>query len=389
MRLSVLITHPIQYFAPVFRGLSEAEGVELKVFFGSDHGAREGLDENFQAAFRWDSNLTEGYNHEFLSNRPLSALSGLSGTMNAFRAVKKISGFSPDAVLIFSYSPVFITVASGLLALKKKPMLLRAETTDLAISRPWWKEVLRKRFLSAYYRIFDYVLPIGANSILHYSRHGVDASRQITALYSIDYHYFQEQISSFFPKRRSLRAEFSIPEDAHVILFCGKMFAPKNPLLIPDALQLLPPEKLKGVWLIAVGDGVLREQFQRGVAAVLGNRSVFTGFQNQSALGKFYSMADTLVLPSRSGETWGLVVNEALQFGLRVIASDKVGSIADLIKSEEDGWVFKSGDALGLSHCIAEAISVPRGRPRINLPRPDMMVGAVLEALKRIGHVPR
>jgi len=30
-------------------------------------------------------------------------------------------------------------------------------------------------------------------------------------------------------------------------------------------------------------------------------------------------------LPSQSGETWGLVVNEAIQFGLRVIVSDKVG----------------------------------------------------------------
>ena len=45
-------------------------------------------------------------------------------------------------------------------------------------------------------------------------------------------------------------------------------------------------------------------------------------------------MADALVFPSIQGETWGLVVNEALQFGLAVIASDHPGCVADLLASE-------------------------------------------------------
>ena len=44
LRLAVLITHPIQYFKPVFQALAQEEAVELLVVFGCDHGLRTSLD---------------------------------------------------------------------------------------------------------------------------------------------------------------------------------------------------------------------------------------------------------------------------------------------------------------------------------------------------------
>ena len=40
-RLAVLITHPIQYFRPVFAELAQQPDVELRVFFGCDHDRLE------------------------------------------------------------------------------------------------------------------------------------------------------------------------------------------------------------------------------------------------------------------------------------------------------------------------------------------------------------
>ena len=102
------------------------------------------------------------------------------------------------------------------------------------------------------------------------------------------------------------------------------MYETKNPLLIPRALNLLSDELKQNIWLLAVGDGTLRNQFETLSKAELGERVIFVGFKNQSQLGKYYAMGDILILPSH-WETWGLVVNEALQFGLTVITSDKVG----------------------------------------------------------------
>jgi glycosyltransferase involved in cell wall biosynthesis len=78
------------------------------------------------------------------------------------------------------------------------------------------------------------------------------------------------------------------------------------------------------------------------------NRIIFAGFQNIGALSRYYAAADLFVLPSGQGETWGLVVNEALCFGLPVIVSDRVGSAADLVKEGENGYRFPLGDRKAL-----------------------------------------
>jgi len=56
-------------------------------------------------------------------------------------------------------------------------------------------------------------------------------------------------------------------------------------------------------------------------------------------------MGDCLILPSHGpGETWGLVVNEAMACGLSVIVSNKVGCASDLIAENKNGFVFQKGN---------------------------------------------
>jgi glycosyltransferase involved in cell wall biosynthesis len=50
------------------------------------------------------------------------------------------------------------------------------------------------------------------------------------------------------------------------------------------------------------------------------------------------------VLPSSIGETWGLVVNEAMCFNLPIIVSNMVGCAKDLVKHGENGFIYPVGD---------------------------------------------
>ncbi len=68
--------------------------------------------------------------------------------------------------------------------------------------------------------------------------------------------------------------------------------------------------------------------------------SCFAGFLNQSEVSRAYAAADIFALASGWDETWGLVVNEAMNFGLPVVVSDKVGCAADLVVHGENGYVF-------------------------------------------------
>ncbi|MEH2143410.1 glycosyltransferase family 4 protein [Nostoc sp.] len=375
IKLAILLTHPVQYFAPVFRELAQQPNLQLKVFFGCNHGVIPSEDPNFGVVFQWDCQPTAGFEHEFLSHNSLEDLKGLRGIRLATKAFNTISSYQPDAILIFAYSPTFITASTLLLYLAGYKLMLRAETTDEALSRSYIKDKIRQLFLSFYYRQFTHFFPIGTNSINHYLRMGVDKSRMTLAHYAIDIEFFQKQVDFWLPQRGALRANAGIGKQDHVLIYCGKMFPPKNPLIISDALENLSPLEKEKTWFIAVGDGELREEFERRIKVQLDERAIFVGFKNQLKLGQYYAMADTLILPSQSGETWGLVVNEALQFGLRVIVSDKVGCAKDLITDVKHGWIFSCSNFFELAKIISQEIMQTKlkNRELESLPNPSKL----------------
>ncbi|MEH2450383.1 glycosyltransferase family 4 protein [Nostoc sp.] len=364
IKLAILLTHPVQYFAPVFRELAQQPNLQLKVFFGCNHGVIPREDPNFGVVFQWDCQPTAGFEHEFLSHNYLEDLKGLTGIRLVAKAFTAINRYQPDAVLIFAYSPTFITATTLLLCLAGHKLMLRADTTDEALSRSYIKDKIRQLFLSFYYRQFTHFFPIGTDSINHYLRMGVDKSRMTLAHYAIDTEFFQKQVNFWLPQRETLRANTGIGEQDHVLIYCGKMFPPKNPLIIPDALENLSPVEKEKIWFLAVGDGELREEFERRIKVQLGEKAIFVGFKNQSELGQYYAMADTLILPSRSGETWGLVVNEALQFGLRLSVSNKVGCAKELITDIKHGGIFSCSNFLELAKMISQEIMQTKSKLR-------------------------
>src|ERR1700691_5925704 len=66
MRLAYLVTHPIQYQAPLLRRIAREPDIDLKVFFASDMSARNFFDPAFKQSIKWDVPLLEGYEYEFL-----------------------------------------------------------------------------------------------------------------------------------------------------------------------------------------------------------------------------------------------------------------------------------------------------------------------------------
>jgi glycosyltransferase involved in cell wall biosynthesis len=87
-------------------------------------------------------------------------------------------------------------------------------------------------------------------------------------------------------------------------------------------------------------------------------------------LRNFYAACDVLVVPSIPTRTfrepWGLVVNEAMNRGLPVIASDAVGAAAGgLVRDGETGLVVPAGDSAALGAAIGRLASDPGLRARL------------------------
>jgi len=86
----------------------------------------------------------------------------------------------------------------------------------------------------------------------------------------------------------------------------------------------------------------------------------FTGFLNQTEIAQAYVAGDCLVLPSDYGETWGLVVNEAMVCGLPAIVSDRVGCGPDLVEEGITGSIFPFGDVDALAKKMIDLASDSR-----------------------------
>lgn len=168
------------------------------------------------------------------------------------------------------------------------------------------------------------------------------------------YEKLLEKAEEFKPQRIGIREDLGIKENDFVILYVGRLSTEKAPLICLDAYRRLDNKNKK---LFVVGDGPMRKEFEEYIRNFNIKNVKLTGFQSRKNLPDFYTVADVLVLPSFR-ETWGIVINEAMCFGLPIITSDKIGAAVDLVREDYNGFIFPSGDAEKLSICIEKLINL-------------------------------
>ncbi len=349
-RLAVLTSHPIQYQAPLFRRLASHPRVDLTVYFCSDQGVAATRDREFGVTFRWDRPLLEGYRHRFLANvSPFRASSGFWRALNPGIAWRLWRG-GYDAVLVHGYAPATNWVAFAAARLGRTPILLHGETLERG--RPASPGQRAKRLvLGALFRRVAAFLPIGSKSAAFYESFGVPPDRMFLTPYSVDNDFFMAEAHRYQGQKSRLKAEEGIPEHLPVVLYASKLIPRKRPM---DCLQAFEPLQREAA-LVFVGDGEERPQLE-AYARERGFRNVhFAGFRNQTELPRFYAMADLFLLPS-SYETWGLVVNEAMCFGLPLVVADGVACADDLVRDGENGFVTPAGDVAALTQRLASLV---------------------------------
>ena len=161
---------------------------------------------------------------------------------------------------------------------------------------------------------------------------GLDEDQLIYAPHAVDNDFFMKDDESRHQQALEIRRSLSIPDDAFVFLFVGKLEPKKQPLELASAFrQLLLSEPNVNGHILFVGAGILFEQL------ALENRDCpqvhLAGFVNQSQMPIYYRVGNCLCLPSRGpGETWGLAVNEFLaSTNGSLILSDRVGCAEDMV----------------------------------------------------------
>ncbi|MFH0806315.1 MAG: glycosyltransferase family 4 protein [Candidatus Brennerbacteria bacterium] len=357
MKLAILINRAGPTNARLFRTLAEEPGVSLSVYYCSDVGVgKRDFDPGFNRAIDWGTDFLSGYRYRFLTNFLAFNKKNDAWLLNPGIVWKLFSG-DFDCVIVYGWNSPTQWLAFAAAAVRGIRILVWGENPlNQELAKRITTMVLLKRFiLRRLFKNVDAFLYIGKQNKDFYRFFGVPEGKLFFTPYATDNARCEEAYRKLSPSRDRVRASLGISEDSIAILFVGRLIHKKNPGDLLCAYEIL----VRGVelsapppTLIFVGDGVLRGQLEKEMKNRRISNVHFKGFKGKEDLYPYFIAADVFVLPSGIGETWGLVVNEAMCFGLPVIVPDIVGCAADLVHNGENGFTFSTGNVNALAEAL-------------------------------------
>lgn len=340
VRLGLLATSPVYYNLPLYRALAADPRVDFSATFASSGGIRP-FDGGYGHSFAWDVDALEGYRSKFLKNAGKNPIGGPFFALHDWDVIADIRREQYEVLWVFGYN--FLTHVMAVVAQRARggQVLFREEQTTLhprSLPKTLVKEVaLRQLFAQGA------ALYISSENRRWYEHYGVPDDRLFFTPYAVDNQRLQSDAARLSERRGELRREFGISgSSGPVVLTVGRLVPKKQPLFLLEAFRRVRSEM--PATLLVVGSGELEGEMRAKVEEDAIPDVIFAGFLNQSEVTRAYACADVFALLSRENETFGLVTNEAMNFGLPVLVSSKVGCAADLVSHGLNGFIAPAHD---------------------------------------------
>lgn len=301
----------------------------------------------------------------------------LKGFLSAKSIIDKYSK-ECDLLINGDYSNIVCIYAVHKFKKIGKPTILQADG-GLAINRG-----IIDCFISFFMRKNDYFLSSGIETNLYYRYYGVDENKifnyKFSSLTKEDLKSNKELVKS----KISLRKKHNI-NDSIIILSVGQQIKRKGYDILMKSMASLN----RNIKLYIVGG-----EPQREVLKIIEDQHLvnvhFIGFKSKEELNEFYAMSDIFVFPTRY-DIWGLVINEAMSFGLPIISSDKCVAALEFNQQFGNVKLFKSENFIELAQCIKllvdnKALRLKLGKRSIKAIQEYSIENAVLDFTKIINN---
>lgn len=154
-----------------------------------------------------------------------------------------------------------------------------------------------------------------------------------------------------------------LKQNKTVIMFSGRMIPRKGLPTLLEAISLMHESDRSSFWIEGDGPSFNEYQVLAEMLEVKG-RCIFLGFCQMDLHAWLISNADIIVVPSLK-DPWGIVVDEGMQMGKVVCASDSTFSALDRIVHGKNGFLFPTGDSKALRDLLRDLISAPDLREKI------------------------
>ena len=368
MRILFITSYPSPYRVDFWNLLGQY--VDLTVVFTAKP------EEQKHRSQKWFNTDYSGFNEIFLKDEIKI------GKMSIYKDIFSIlrSGF--DHIILGGYTSGTQMAAIEYMRMHRIPFTIEADG-GLIQKESKSRFLVKKHFISAASTWMssgksttDYFLHYGAKpeSIYYYP---------FTSQWKED---LQKAIRLNAEEKKRLRAELGIAvnESKYMILTVGQMIHRKGIDVLLDAMAYLP----ENISLWVVGAEPSKEYLAKKER--LGLKKVhFEGFKTKTELAKYYEAADIFVMPTRE-DIWGLVINEAMSYGLPIVSTDRCGAALELVIDGVNGKIVPVEDSKALAEAIEciingkiELMSI-KSRERIKNHTMEDMVEAHLQFLQSV-----
>ena len=288
----------------------------------------------------WFKSEFQNFNGIFLKVKKLTASSVIS-----FEVISYLNRKEYDIIVIGGYSTPTGMLAIQYMNLNRIPFILNADGGLIPK-----KENIIKRMIKQYYiSSAKFCLSTGEETTRYLVHYGANSEKvfiyPFTSLFKKDVIEFPIHHKT----KKELKTKLGIKEEK-IILSIGQFIHRKGFDILLKACQNIPSQY--GVYIIG---GEPTEEYIKLKEDLNLINVHFIGFKSKEELKEYYKASDLFVLPTRE-DIWGLVINEAMAYGLPVITTDRCIAGLELIKDYENGFIVPVNNVEILSDRINEVL---------------------------------
>ncbi|HSX47683.1 MAG TPA: glycosyltransferase family 4 protein [Patescibacteria group bacterium] len=169
-----------------------------------------------------------------------------------------------------------------------------------------------------------------------------------------DYGIVSEVVPNVVDYDRFNKASAKYPKNVVNIIFLGRLVKRKNPITLLKAINYLIENKLVDIRfkVYICGSGENEQNLKDYVDSHgLENVIDFIGFVNETEKPRVYKSADICVFPSTGGESFGIVLIEAMASGMSVVLAGANPGYSSVLSNFPE-LLFKPTDYIQLANLL-------------------------------------
>jgi glycosyltransferase involved in cell wall biosynthesis len=351
-RVLGIFKSPTPYFSNLLKLFSNEPDIELKVVFcAKTTDGDKYLDGNSNSMKEWGLNVLDGYDSFFLNDR-LVPLGFPDYKITDRKIGKYIQTHDYDVILMANGYWSLTTWYAIKAAQKQNIPIITRSTVETTRERNKALLLLKKFVVGNYCKKMRAGVYECNGQKEYLIQYGMKIDDLFYAPCAVDNAFFQQLSKSY--SKDIVRKKLKINDNSVTITTTGQLIPRKRPWDLIHVYELLT-ERGYNIEMFLVGDGSQRAEIEK-YKQEKGYSSIhLTGKVTQTEVGMYLAASDIYVIAS-DYDASPKALNEAMNFGLPVIATSGISTAPELIAEGVNGYIYKAGDIDELGKCISEII---------------------------------